>query len=161
MTGAQAMPNVNLLMTGAPIKFCTQCGRTLPEPGALCPACPQLDARRRAVVLAYRDQVEALRDIDAADNALALRAGRGQGSGRPGRRDGGGGAPGHRGEDRPAADLRPRPDFVIVLTDGHAPWPRRAPDGMRVVVGLMDADGRTPDWATTVLVDADATGGLR
>jgi hypothetical protein len=60
-----------------------------------------------------------------------------------------------------AAGLRPRPDLVIVLTDGHTPWPRRAPDGMRVVVGLMDADGHTPDWATTVLVDADAMGGPR
>jgi predicted metal-dependent peptidase len=54
-----------------------------------------------------------------------------------------------------AAGLRPRPDLVVVLTDGHTPWPSRAPDGMRVVVGLMDQAGRTPDWATTVLVDTD------
>jgi len=52
-----------------------------------------------------------------------------------------------------AAALRPRPDLAIVLTDGHTPWPGRAPDGVRVVVGLMDETGRTPDWATTVLVD--------
>lgn len=52
-----------------------------------------------------------------------------------------------------AAALRPRPDLIIVLTDGHTPWPGRAPDGVRVVVGLMDETGRTPDWATTVLVD--------
>lgn len=52
-----------------------------------------------------------------------------------------------------AAGLRPRPDLVIVLTDGHTPWPHRAPDRMRVVVGLMDEAGQVPDWATTVLVD--------
>lgn len=55
-----------------------------------------------------------------------------------------------------AAGLRPRPDLVIVLTDGHTPWPGRAPDGVRVVVGLMDQTGRSPDWATTVLVDSGA-----
>jgi hypothetical protein len=43
-----------------------------------------------------------------------------------------------------------------VLTDGHTPWPGRAPDGVRVVVGLMDQTGRSPDWATTVLVDSGA-----
>jgi predicted metal-dependent peptidase len=52
-----------------------------------------------------------------------------------------------------AAGLRPRPDLVVVLTDGHTPWPTRAPDGVRVVVGLMDQAGNVPDWATTVLVD--------
>lgn len=57
-----------------------------------------------------------------------------------------------------AAEMRPRPDLAIVLTDGHTPWPRRAPDGIRVVVGLMDADGRTPEWATTVLVDTGQAG---
>ncbi len=53
-----------------------------------------------------------------------------------------------------AAALRPRPDLVVVLTDGHTPWPSRAPDAVRVVVGLMDETGRSPDWATTVLIDS-------
>jgi predicted metal-dependent peptidase len=53
-----------------------------------------------------------------------------------------------------AADLRPRPDLVIVLTDGHTPWPVLPPARVRVVVGLMDPTGRTPDWATTVPVEA-------
>jgi predicted metal-dependent peptidase len=57
-----------------------------------------------------------------------------------------------------AAALRPRPDLAIVLTDGHTPWPSRAPDGIRVVVGLMDSDGRTPEWATTVVVGDDVAG---
>jgi hypothetical protein len=29
---------------------------------------------------------------------------------------------------------------------------------VRVVVGLMDSDGRTPDWATTVVVGDDLAG---
>jgi predicted metal-dependent peptidase len=65
---------------------------------------------------------------------------------------GGGGT--DMGQGLTAAErLRPRPDLVVVLTDGHTPWPSRAPDGMRVVVGLMDQAGNVPDWATTVLVD--------
>jgi len=56
------------------------------------------------------------------------------------------------------AALRPRPDLAIVLTDGHTPWPGRPPDGVRVVVGLLDESGHTPDWATTVLVDRDNPG---
>ncbi len=62
------------LVTGAPERFCTGCGKELPEPGALCPACPQVDARRRAVISSYRGQLEALRDIDAAEHAAELLA---------------------------------------------------------------------------------------
>jgi predicted metal-dependent peptidase len=54
-----------------------------------------------------------------------------------------------------ATGLRPRPDLVVVLTDGHTPWPSRPPEGVRVVVGLMDEAGHVPDWATTVLVDTE------
>ena len=60
-----------------------------------------------------------------------------------------------------AAALRPRPDLVVVLTDGHTPWPSRPPGGVRVVVGLMDQAGHAPDWATTVLVDTDRAGAAR
>jgi predicted metal-dependent peptidase len=49
-----------------------------------------------------------------------------------------------------AVALRPRPDIVVVLTDGHTPWPSKP--SMRVVVGLMDPSGRSPDWAVTVQV---------
>ena len=34
-----------------------------------------------------------------------------------------------------AARLRPRPQVVVVLTDGYTPWPRSAPEGISVVVG--------------------------
>jgi predicted metal-dependent peptidase len=49
-----------------------------------------------------------------------------------------------------AAALRPRPDLIVVLTDGHTPWPAEAPKGIRVVVGLMDPSGRVPPWAQAI-----------
>ncbi|HEX3592778.1 MAG TPA: VWA-like domain-containing protein [Pseudonocardiaceae bacterium] len=55
-----------------------------------------------------------------------------------------------------AADLRPSPDLVIVLTDGHTPWPPRPPGKAKVIVGLMDRAGSVPDWATSVLIEPTA-----
>jgi predicted metal-dependent peptidase len=49
-----------------------------------------------------------------------------------------------------AAGLRPKPDLIVVLTDGHTPWPAAAPRGIRVIVGLMDAHGTVPDWARAI-----------
>ena len=43
-------------------------------------------------------------------------------------------------------------DAIGVLTDGLTPWPPAPPRGVRVVVGLMDERGTTPEWADTVLV---------
>jgi hypothetical protein len=54
-----------------------------------------------------------------------------------------------------AAELKPRPDLVVVLTDGHTPWPHHPPRGVRVVVGLMDPAGSVPDWATGVTIEPD------
>ncbi|MGZ4757758.1 MAG: vWA domain-containing protein, partial [Acidimicrobiales bacterium] len=51
-----------------------------------------------------------------------------------------------------AGDLRPRPDLVVVLTDGYTPWPPAPPPGVRVVVGLLGEGGQSPSWATTVRV---------
>ena len=51
---------------------------------------------------------------------------------------------------------RPRPDVLIVLTDGYTPWPERRPQNTRVVVGIIgSSDGATdvPDWARCVIVD--------
>lgn len=73
------------------------------------------------------------------------------------RLEGGGGTEMGKGLDA-AAGLRPRPDLIIVLTDGYTPWRSAPPSGIRVVVGLMDRRGRTPDWADTVLI-GDAAGG--
>lgn len=58
-----------------------------------------------------------------------------------------------------AAALVPRPDMIIVLTDGHTPWPPAPPRRSRVVVGLMDPGGRAPGWATTVAIEAAGVGG--
>ncbi|MGA2452679.1 MAG: VWA-like domain-containing protein [Solirubrobacteraceae bacterium] len=57
-----------------------------------------------------------------------------------------------------AAQLRPRPSVVIVLTDGFTPWPERPPAGMRVVVGLLSEGPHTPtwpppSWARSVVID--------
>ncbi|HVV23725.1 MAG TPA: VWA-like domain-containing protein [Pseudonocardiaceae bacterium] len=52
-------------------------------------------------------------------------------------------------------DLRPRPDLVIVLTDGHTPWPAEPPGKAKVLVGLMDRTGSVPEWATSVAIDPE------
>lgn len=56
-----------------------------------------------------------------------------------------------------AAALRPRPDLVVVLTDGWTPWPDCPPPATRVVVGLLRHPGQdepsTPQWARTVVID--------
>lgn len=49
-----------------------------------------------------------------------------------------------------AAELRPRPDLVIVLTDGFTPWPAEPPRGIKIVVGLLDPNGTVPDWARAI-----------
>jgi predicted metal-dependent peptidase len=53
-----------------------------------------------------------------------------------------------------AAALRPAPQVVVVLTDGHTPWPQRPPPRTRVVVGLLDGTALPPPrWAVTVVID--------
>jgi predicted metal-dependent peptidase len=59
------------------------------------------------------------------------------------------------------AALRPRPDLVIVLTDGHTPWPAGPPGKAKVIVGLMDPTGSVPDWATSVTIDPATVGSGR
>jgi predicted metal-dependent peptidase len=51
-----------------------------------------------------------------------------------------------------AAEIRPRPDLIVVLTDGHTPWPGEAPRGIRVIVGLMDPSGSVPEWARAIAI---------
>lgn len=53
-----------------------------------------------------------------------------------------------------ALSLHPRPDVVVVLTDGFTPWPRVAPPGCAVVAALLgrqaEALPTTPRWVTRV-----------
>ena len=50
-----------------------------------------------------------------------------------------------------AVKLRPRPDIVIVLTDGYTPWPNYQPRGIRVIVGLIgNARHTVPEWMQVV-----------
>lgn len=55
-----------------------------------------------------------------------------------------------------AMRLRPRPSLVVVLTDGHTPWPRKAPKA-KVVVGILKegggVPGPAPEWARTILIE--------
>jgi predicted metal-dependent peptidase len=55
-----------------------------------------------------------------------------------------------------AVELRPRPQVVVVLTDGETPWPAEPPRGVRVVVGLIGSQPPTPpSWARAVRIDDD------
>jgi predicted metal-dependent peptidase len=55
-----------------------------------------------------------------------------------------------------AVCLRPRPQVVIVLTDGYTPWPAGPPAGVSVVVGLVGLDStgtpEVPRWARAVRI---------
>lgn len=70
---------------------------------------------------------------------------------------GGGGTDMGAGIDA-AANLRPRPDIIVVLTDGWTPWPAKPPPGTRVIVGLLqDGYGQDgpdpPQWARVVIIN--------
>jgi hypothetical protein len=55
-----------------------------------------------------------------------------------------------------AESAHPRPDIVVVLTDGYTPWPD-GPTRARLVVAIIgdqEAARQVPDWATTVVVPA-------
>ncbi len=61
-----------------------------------------------------------------------------------------------------ASARRPRPDIIIVITDGATSWPGHRPPGIKVIIVVINDDLRparvTPDWATTVtmpLLDSD------
>ena len=47
---------------------------------------------------------------------------------------------------RAAATQTPKPDMIVVITDGGTHWPTNGPEGIPVLVVLV-ANGRYPDWA--------------
>jgi predicted metal-dependent peptidase len=49
-----------------------------------------------------------------------------------------------------AERLRPRPDIVVVITDGATPWPATPPVGMRTIIVLLGDASSTPTWARTI-----------
>jgi hypothetical protein len=53
-----------------------------------------------------------------------------------------------------AMQVRPRPHVIVVLTDGHTPWPNAAPAHTKVIVCLIGASvGSAPSWARVVRVE--------
>jgi predicted metal-dependent peptidase len=53
-----------------------------------------------------------------------------------------------------AASLKPRPDLVVVMTDGETPWPSEAPPFKCIVMLTRDgARAQVPSWAKVILVD--------
>ena len=53
-----------------------------------------------------------------------------------------------------AEELRPRPDVIVVFTDGYTPWPQSAPPGASVIVALLGRGGYTmpptPPWGRRI-----------
>jgi predicted metal-dependent peptidase len=98
-------------------------------------------AARRVPVLACDTEVGALSKVARASEVVLA----------------GGGGTDMRAGIAAAARLRPRPQVVVVLTDGYTPWPRSAPEGISVVVGLIGCDGPddasdVPSWARAVAI---------
>lgn len=63
---------------------------------------------------------------------------------------GGGGTDMRVGIDE-ALKLKPRPNAIVVLTDGYTPWPSEPPP-VPVIVGLVAGDVEVPKWAEKVLI---------
>ena len=67
---------------------------------------------------------------------------------------GGGGGTDMRAGIDVASRLRPRPDVLVVLTDGYTPWPEHPPAGMALVAALLHRAGTSappaPPWAVSV-----------
>lgn len=53
-----------------------------------------------------------------------------------------------------ASQQRPRPDLIVVLTDGYTPWPAAPPAGSAVIGAMLGRPGEslpsTPPWVTRI-----------
>ncbi|MFF5084467.1 VWA-like domain-containing protein [Actinoplanes sp. NPDC000266] len=91
--------------------------------------------RERVAVLACDADVHAVRRV-ASVGEVTL--------------EGGGGTDMRVGIDQA---LKERPNIVIVLTDGHTPWPPAAPGQARVVAGLVGDDPpEPPRWIESIRI---------
>lgn len=53
------------------------------------------------------------------------------------------------------SSLSPRPDILVVFTDGYTPWPTSSPRGVKTIVALMGrhcSPDRVPGWAKTIVI---------
>lgn len=53
-----------------------------------------------------------------------------------------------------ASQLKPRPDLIVIFTDGYTPWPASPPPGTAVIAAMLrrphEALPETPIWATRI-----------
>lgn len=70
----------------------------------------------------------------------------------------GGGGTDMRNGIQAALETKPRPDVIVVVTDGYTPWPETKPVSCENYIVLLTEDAAlraVPDWAKTVLLDLD------
>lgn len=51
-----------------------------------------------------------------------------------------------------AMELKPKPDCLVLVTDGETPWPDKAPDAKTIIICTTDAP--CPSWAKVIRVGA-------
>ncbi len=132
----QPVPNIAVVVDTSGSMWGYDLGTALAEINGILNA---TGTNRQCTVLSVDAQVQACRKVFHADQVVVK---------------GGGGTHMGRGIEG-ASSLIPRPDVVIVLTDGYTPWPSTPPYGMRVVIGLICRHGNppeTPSWARSVII---------
>jgi hypothetical protein len=50
---------------------------------------------------------------------------------------------------REALEIKPKPDVIIVITDGDTPWPSQSPKRTKIVAALTRPK-RVPSWIKKV-----------
>jgi hypothetical protein len=58
-----------------------------------------------------------------------------------------------------ALAIKPRPDAIVIVTDGETPWPANKPVGCDNFIVLLTTGAKAaevPGWAKTVVLDSDS-----